>query len=228
MKYLFVFLLLGLTSVANSQTAEQPNCEDILGFHINDNMNWSLVPEGYSGEVFQCLEDCKVRYWCNYKDGKKEGLSRNWYENGQLYNERNYKDGERDGLETDWYDSGILQSKQKFKDGRRVGTFRGWWESNGKLQYEYEYSESGDGQLDGWYYEYYEDADVKIMGKYKGGWGPADHDSKKIGIWRYFYDTDFNKEQKSKKEVYTETGDGVLISEQCWDEDGNKIECPEE
>ena len=29
------------------------------------------------------------------------------------------------------------------------------------------------------------------------------------------------------KEVYTETGDGVLISEKCWDEDGNVIQCPE-
>jgi antitoxin component YwqK of YwqJK toxin-antitoxin module len=226
MKYLFVFLLLGLTSIVHSQTAEQPYCKDILGFHGSSNYNFPSVPIDYSGEVFYCQEDCKVEYWLNYKDGKKDGLSRMWYKNGQLWYERNYKDGKEDGLRRGWYDSGKLRLKMNFKDGKGVGTYREWWESNGKLKIEYKYSESGDGTLDGWYYEYYEDADVKIMGKYKGGHMP--HTSKKLGIWRYYYDTDFNKEQKSKKEVYTETGDGVLISEQCWDEDGNKIECPEE
>ena len=95
MKYLFVFLLVGLASVVNAQTAEQPYCKDILGFHNSGKYHYSLVPEYYSGEVFYCQEDCKVEYWCNYKDGVRDGLYRRWYENGQLRLEWNYKDGER-------------------------------------------------------------------------------------------------------------------------------------
>ena len=30
----------------------------------------------------------------HYKDGKKEGLWKKWYKNGQLQYEKNYKDGE--------------------------------------------------------------------------------------------------------------------------------------
>jgi len=220
MKYLFVFLLVGLTSVVNSQTAKQPDCDTIIGFHTTD---YDLIPDDYTGIVFKS-RDCKVWGMYNYKDGKKEGLRRNWYENGQLYIEQNWKDGELDGLYRDWYESGKLRLKQNWKDDKRVGKHREWWESSGKLKVEYPYSESGDGQWDGWYYEYYEDGDVMLLGKMKG----CCHILyvKKIGIWRYYYDTDYNKGQKSKKEVYTETGDGVLISKKCWDEDGNVIQCP--
>jgi len=224
MKYLCVLLVVGLTSIVNAQTAEQPYCKDILGFHNTKGPFSGVLPKDYSGEVFYCREDGKVEQWYNYKDGKMDGLRRTWHWDGQLRNEIPYKDGERDGLSTSWHASGKLFDKQNFVNDKRVGKYRKWWESNGKLQIEYKYSESGDGTLDGWYYEYYEDADVKIMGKYKGGYSPSV--SKKLGIWRYYYDTDFNKGQKSKKEVYTETGDGVLISKECWDVDGNVIRCP--
>jgi len=227
MKYLFVFLLLGLTSVVNSQTAtaEQPDCKDLVGFCTAD---FDLVPEDYTGIAFFCDWGCKVVRLYNYKDGKRDGVYRYWPGGtsfpAYLACEWNYKDGELDGLQKTFHQSGKLHSKWKSKEGLKVGLYREWWESNGKLKVEYPYSESGDGKLDGWYYEYYEDADVKAMGKYKGGHSPSV--SNKLGIWRYYYDTDYNKGQKSKKEVYTETGDGVLISEKCWDVDGNVIQCP--
>ena len=34
----------------------------------------------------------------NYKDGRQDGIQRDWYENGQLMFEENYKDGKDDGL----------------------------------------------------------------------------------------------------------------------------------
>jgi antitoxin component YwqK of YwqJK toxin-antitoxin module len=147
------------------------------------------------------------------------GLYKEWNENGQLYLETNYKDGHKDGLFKEWNEDGQLNLKANYKDGELEGVFKKFWTSNGKVHIEAIYL---GGKLDGWYYKYYEDGDVKTSGIYEDG--------VKIGIWRYYYDTDYNKGQKSKKEVYSEPGDGVLkygilTSEKCWDFDGNVIEC---
>lgn len=343
MKYLFVFLLVGLTSVVNAQTetAKQPDC-GIVGLIPDMIYSQPLknffpsVPANYSGVVYRC-RGCKVSSLYNYSNGKRTGLTRTWYtngqlsseynctsssvngvfktwytnghlareenfsnglslgpfkawyengqrhieantmtidpgnprfgsnghhlgtyhynqlpqvgfqpgfspggpcaiwnfirvynglykewkENGQLYLETNYKDGHKDGLFKEWNEDGQLNLKANYKEGELEGVFKKFWTSNGKLHTEAIYL---GGKLDGWYYKYYEDGDVKTSGIYEDG--------VKIGIWRYYYDTDYNKGQKSKKEVYSEPGEGVLkygilTSEKCWDIDGNEIECPE-
>ena len=42
----------------------------------------------------------------NWKDGKKDGLSKGWHSDGQLRFEVNYKDGERIGLYRKWDENG--------------------------------------------------------------------------------------------------------------------------
>ena len=41
-----------------------------------------------------------------YINGKEEGLSKWWDENGQLREETNYKDGKKDGLSQKWFKNG--------------------------------------------------------------------------------------------------------------------------
>jgi antitoxin component YwqK of YwqJK toxin-antitoxin module len=55
----------------------------------------------------------------NYKDGKKDGLHRGWYENGQLMFEFNYKNGKRT-LYKEWYENGRLESKKVYDNGNLI------------------------------------------------------------------------------------------------------------
>jgi hypothetical protein len=57
----------------------------------------------------------------NYKNGKLNGESCEYYENGQLMNKKNYKDGELDGEQTTHYENGQVRIKSNFKDGKDEG-----------------------------------------------------------------------------------------------------------
>ena len=164
MKYLFLFLLVGLmascgedasgdatgdakrdttgdatrdaTGDAKNEIAKQPNCKDIDGFQTAD---ISLIPNDYTGVAFKCV-DGKVIWLYNYKDGKLEGLCRDWRENGQLYSEGNYKEGKLEGLKRKWYENGQLQWEENYKDGKLEGLCRDWHE-NGQLYSEGNYKD---------------------------------------------------------------------------------------
>ena len=164
MKYLFLFLLVGLmascgedasgdatgdakrdttgdatrdaTGDAKNEIAKQPNCKDIDGFQTAD---ISLIPNDYTGVAFKCV-DGKVIWLYNYKDGKLEGLCRHWHENGQLKYEYNFKDGKRDGLCRTWYEDGQLGWEDNYKDGKLEGLCR-YWHENGQLKWEDNYKD---------------------------------------------------------------------------------------
>ena len=65
-------------------------------------------------------ENGKLDMKGNYKDGIKDGLWKKWYENGQLVFEMNYKDDKEDGLQRLWYENGQLKSEGNYKDGKRI------------------------------------------------------------------------------------------------------------
>jgi antitoxin component YwqK of YwqJK toxin-antitoxin module len=64
------------------------------------------------------LNGGQVKSECNYKDGKRDGAEKGWYEDGQLKSECNYKDGKWD-LWKGWNEDGQLQFN--YKDGRHAG-----------------------------------------------------------------------------------------------------------
>ena len=150
MKYVIVFLLLGLivscgddasgdaTGDAKydkkTETAKQPNCDEIEGLQIED---YDLVPEDYTGIVFRCQEG-KIKELIYFKEGKEDGLARIWNLNGQLMGEGNYKDGKQDGLSRSWHSNGQLQSEWNLKDGKADGLSKVWNE-NGHLEQELNY-----------------------------------------------------------------------------------------
>ena len=77
MKYLFVFLVLGLmvscgdaTGDATGdyfKTSEQPKCDEIEGFNRGTYHPRKEVPKDYTGVVKSC-EEGKVIYLSNYKE----------------------------------------------------------------------------------------------------------------------------------------------------------------
>ena len=67
-----------------------------------------------------------------YKDGEEDGLSTNWYENGQKKLEGTYKDGEEDGLFTNWYENGQKKFEVTIKDGELIS--EKYWNEDGSVK----------------------------------------------------------------------------------------------
>jgi hypothetical protein len=72
------------------------------------------------------------------KNGKKEGLYKTYYENGQLQSKYNFKNGKLDKLCKYWNDKGQLISEKNYKEGEKDGPHKSWFE-NGQLHIEVNY-----------------------------------------------------------------------------------------
>ena len=149
-----------------------------------------------------------ILYWSNgqkkeegnYKNGKRDGEWTYWYENEQKQWEGTFKDGELDGLWTVWYENGQKKEEGMKKDGEKF-LCNSWYE-NGEIMVK-----DGNGkQIDDWF----ENGQKKYEGTYKDG--------QEDGLSTHWYENGQKKEEGMKK-------DGVVISEKCWDEDGNECEC---
>ena len=144
-RYLFVLLLLvgcGGTSSGDSGNMKQPKCEDMDGLEVFD---FDRVPLDFNGLAYCCFEG-KVYRFLNYKDGKADGVYREWFrENGQLRIEAGIKKGKEDGVYREWYKKGQLKMEINYKDGKKDGALRRWHE-NGQLMYE---TNLEDGKVDG-------------------------------------------------------------------------------
>ena len=52
-----------------------------------------------------------------FEDGIPEGVSEDFFENGQLYRKRNYVNGKLDGDVEVYYENGQLEESQEYEDG---------------------------------------------------------------------------------------------------------------
>ena len=199
MKYLFVFLLVSMSSIVISQNRYHVDnttfalndtvlylkydMKPINGVLYNDIGDMGICVKGKKDGLWrEYYENGQLWYEYNYKDGKRDGLYRQWYENGQLWYEINYKDDKQDGLLRQWYENGQLETENYYKDGKSDGLGRGWY-TNGQLFGEYYYK-----------------------------------DGKRDGLTRRWYQNG----QLSREYYYK---DGELISKRCFDVDGKLKKC---
>ena len=110
-------------------------------------------------------ENGQKEYEINYKDGKVDGLATGWYENGQKKYENNWKDGDRDGLSTSWYENGQKELEHNYKDGEKDGLSTSWYE-NGQKEYENNWK---DGKRDELSTSWHENGQKKLEHNYKDG-----------------------------------------------------------
>ncbi len=89
----------------------------------------------FSGWIKQMYNPKQVRVLQSFKDGKRDGLEIEWYENGQKRSEESWKDGERDGPRASWYENGQKSRAGTTKNSRGVGTSTSWHE-NGRKSFE--------------------------------------------------------------------------------------------
>jgi antitoxin component YwqK of YwqJK toxin-antitoxin module len=147
-------------------------------------------------------ENGQLMYEGNYKDDEKNGLEKWWSEDGQLRKETNYEDGLPDGLWKAWYENGQLEFESNFKDGKRDGLAK-WWYENGQLRWEYNYE---DGKEDGFEKRWYENGQLEYELYYK--------DDEKNGLQRGWHE---NGQLMYEGNYKDDEKNGLWKG---WDEDG--------
>jgi len=113
MKYLFVFLLVGLM-VSCAETK----------YYKNGNLKWQMTEN-------------IDKYW--YENGqiksewnRKDEVRKEWYENGQLHYEWLEKDGKDDGLQRAWFENGQIKYELLYKNGEKISDKR--WDKDGNIE----------------------------------------------------------------------------------------------
>lgn len=75
-----------------------------------------------------------------YKEGKPDGIWKQYYESGQLKSETPFKEGIPDKVIKQYYENGQLKSEVTYKDGQPDGQGKKYYE-NGQLESEETYKE---------------------------------------------------------------------------------------
>ena len=131
------------------------------------------------------------------------GIVFDFYENGEKELDGNYRKGLMNGEWTYYHENGQIMSKGNYKNGD------GSYPDSFTDEYKKEYPPYG-GRNGKWTYWFWNGQKIN-EGTYK--------DSKWDGKWTQWYENG----QKSSEKTYK---DGKMISKECWDEDGNEIQCP--
>ena len=123
--------------------------------------------------------DCSghLRYEWEYKDGKMaDGISRGWWPDGTLKQERTWKNGKLNGLFIQYNEDGNKQKEGNYIDGKPCGIWILWYK-NGQKEFEKTYK---DGKYHGLETRWYQNGNKEFEGTYKDG--------KKEGLWTHWYE----------------------------------------
>ena len=123
-----------------------------------------MTKKTYFEEEFYDNDQLKSRINYNKKNGRKDGLSESYHENGQLLYRGNYKNGKEDGLEEWFYPNGQLKFRGNYIDGKEDGTHEDFYK-NGKISMVKNYK---DGQLHGFFIKYGEYGE-RFLTEYENG-----------------------------------------------------------
>tara|TARA_Y100000739_G_scaffold52607_1_gene42017 strand:+ start:482 stop:1387 length:906 start_codon:yes stop_codon:yes gene_type:complete len=120
----------------------------------------------FTGIAFDVFNNGQLKRENSYKDGKPNGLCREWNEDGQLLLLGYKKDGKFEGLQEIWNENGQLELETNYKNGVYHGLLK-WWHENGQLKMEANYIE---GKLaDGVSKTWYDNGQLMLMSNYKNG-----------------------------------------------------------
>ena len=86
----------------------------------------------FDGKLVAKYADGSLRIEIEIRDGRANGSSRGWFENGQQEIEENFVAGVSTGTRTRWHANGTKMSEAKIVGGKIEGTFLKWHD-NGRL-----------------------------------------------------------------------------------------------
>lgn len=85
----------------------------------------------FSGEVRYFFSDDKIFRVINYKNGKKNGKSIEYYKGGGIKSMELYNKGELNGVAREFYENGNYKKEVYYKEGKKDGQYKEFYE-NGK------------------------------------------------------------------------------------------------
>ena len=91
--------------------------------------------EGYSVEYY---ENGNKKFECMYSNDKKTGIEKDWYENGSLKHSAEYLNGKLNGKEIFYFEDGKIKSEGNFLNDNKKGKFI-WYKNDGTIKEETEF-----------------------------------------------------------------------------------------
>ena len=88
-------------------------------YHIKDYFENGQIQMDAFYSAFD--KQIKEENQCNYRSNTKEGLYKEWFDNGQIAYVGNYKGGLRNGICTSWYRSGQKEAEENWLKGQLYG-----------------------------------------------------------------------------------------------------------
>ncbi|MEP6834116.1 MAG: hypothetical protein ABJB74_12010 [Gemmatimonas sp.] len=90
-----------------------------------------LNQQPFNGHVYEHFDGGVLKRDANYRDGKLNGVTRGWHENGQVDYARTYSAGLEEGTHKGWYENGGRRFEYHFRNGVSEGVSKQWYR-NGK------------------------------------------------------------------------------------------------
>jgi antitoxin component YwqK of YwqJK toxin-antitoxin module len=90
--------------------------------------------EAFNGTLVEYYSPELLKVSIAIKDGRAHGLSRGWYDNGQLEVEETFSKGVSDGQRIRWYANGARKSEATVVKGQIVGVFTRWHDNGVKAE----------------------------------------------------------------------------------------------
>ncbi len=113
----------------------------------------------------------------SYLQGKKEGIWKSFYLNGNVKSEITYIQGEKSGEAKIFYENGNIAEEGTWIVDKWVGKYTSYYQ-NGKLSYLWNYDNSG--TRSGYQQYFYENGNIKIEGEWEDG--------KEKGVIKEYYE----------------------------------------
>jgi len=80
----------------------------------------------------------KEEYQCNYRTNRKEGIYKEWFEDGQIEYSGSFRNGVKDGVCREWHRNGQLAAEEHWLNGQLDGEVK-YWTEDGKLQFDLQF-----------------------------------------------------------------------------------------
>ncbi len=123
----------------NKQVSTLDSAEKVtIGETDKSNMLYLVRTFSYKNKEF-ILES--ENYFLNNTKDKLEGISRNFYKNGQTSSESYYKNGKLHGRDISYYPSGKIYHEKMYSEGKIDGNFKIYY-ANGLLKRDESYSKN--------------------------------------------------------------------------------------
>ena len=194
-------------------------------FGIDEDNEEILIGKGMNNDYYETDNpyNYKLKEEVNLLDGEYHGVSKEYYENGQLKAKGEFIKGEEVGKHKEYYNNGQLKSNTTFLDGNKIGLYEEYLE-NGSPSKKGNNGEKGGGfgpyygEIGNWtYWKYYSNGQLKkyyskeeyigFIGNYESYYENgklkekgAYNDDDKDGEWSFYYENGNLKEKGAYKD----------------------------